>query len=188
MKELMLGSSSSFPVKDLPLDSIGLHIQSSETEVNCIGKPLFVAESYTLNFDDFDPTVDAFGKAISDLWNDNIENAPQMFSDRFGCCFDGFKLVVHNPRQPGSPSLGCPCTVGTTIVYRANFPTLWALPLRVSFPANCMNLYIPSLMIKHHFRNLPWCFETYNLTHLAPKTAPYLSCVIPLIQSLIERE
>ena len=61
-----------------------------------------------MDFDRLDPTVDAFCRAITDLQNDGIDDAPQVILDGFGGLFDGLKPTTHGPVQPTFPALEHP--------------------------------------------------------------------------------
>ena len=49
------------------MEAFGVQIQSSEIEVNCMGKPLCVSESTRTNFNGFDAAIYAFSWAITNF-------------------------------------------------------------------------------------------------------------------------
>ena len=58
-------------------------------EVNCIDELVFVAESACADFDRLDATANAFCRAITDLQNDGVDDAPQVILDGFGGSLKG---------------------------------------------------------------------------------------------------
>ncbi len=64
-------------------------------EIDCIGKPLFVAEASAANLDHFDPAIETFCRAVTDLQNNRIQYAPQVFLDCFGDFFDGLQTTAY---------------------------------------------------------------------------------------------
>ncbi len=60
-------------------------------EVDCIHKSFFIAESMCTDFDGFDPTIDAFSRAITDINNNGIDDSPEMLSNHSGDIFDWLK-------------------------------------------------------------------------------------------------
>ena len=89
--------SSPLRVGTLFLEAYWIEVQSTEIEVNRIGKPLFVSESSCANFDHLDPAVHAFRWAITDTENDGIYDAPQMILNGLGRFFHGSKSASHGP-------------------------------------------------------------------------------------------
>ena len=66
-------------------------------EVDCIGKPLFVAEASAANLDHLDPAIEAFRWSIAYLQDHRIQNAPQVFFDRPGHFLDRLQAITGRP-------------------------------------------------------------------------------------------
>ncbi len=60
------------------------------------------------DFDGFDPTIDAFSRAITDINNNGIDDPPEMLSNHSGDIFDWLKPAAHGPTQCFIPTLECP--------------------------------------------------------------------------------
>jgi len=60
-----------------------------------------------MDFDGFDPTVDALCRAITDLRNNGLDDAFQVIHSHFGNFFDRFKPTTHCPVQLSLPASCC---------------------------------------------------------------------------------
>ena len=77
-------------------------------EVNCGCKALIVLESAGAYFDRFYSAVDAFGRAITDLENNRIDDSPQMVFDGFSGFLDRLQAAAHGLGEPSFPALAGP--------------------------------------------------------------------------------
>ncbi len=65
----------------------------------------FVTETSAAHLDHFYPAIEAFCRAIADLQDHSIQNAPQVLLDRLGNFLDRIQATAHRPGQPLLPPL-----------------------------------------------------------------------------------
>lgn len=82
-----------------------VEIQTTETEVDGVSEPGFIAEAPSTHFHHLDPAVDTFCAATVSLANDGVEDILQMRLDRLGRLLDQFYAGSDRPGKPRIQSL-----------------------------------------------------------------------------------
>lgn len=66
-------------------------------KIDGAAESLLVAKAAASDLDSFDSTVDAFGRAVSNVQDNGIEDAPEMLFDRLGNLFHRIETAADGP-------------------------------------------------------------------------------------------